>query len=71
MNEKFNNVFNCELLRDAGRTNRLEVTIYLDSKDASGEGILVHSKQNGDGFPRDNWDKFLERVTAGLEGKKA
>ena len=36
--------FQYNLYRDKGTTGRLEVTVYLNTKDDQGEGILIHSK---------------------------
>ena len=37
--------FNYYLYRDPEITGRFEVTIFLDSEDDQGEGVLLHSKQ--------------------------
>ena len=40
-------------VRQPGKTGDFEVTV---------NGVLVHSKKNGEGFPFTNWGGFLEKV---------
>ncbi len=48
-----------ELLPDQGTTGRLEVTLFLNSKDASGKnGVEVHSKAKGQGYVHKDWVGF-------------
>ena len=49
---------------DAGTTGRLEVTIYPNSLKSSGDGILVHSKAKGEGFPSRDLKAFQNKVKA-------
>ena len=56
---KYPEKFSFELLKDDGRTGRLEVAI---------NGENIHSKENGDGLiTDDNKDAFLEKVAKTLE----
>ena len=53
---------------DPGVTGRLEVTIFFNSKEAKeGQGVVVHSKSNGDDFTYKAWNKFLERLGDALK----
>ena len=52
-------VFKYYLYPDKGVTGRLEVTLYLNSTDASGEGILLHSKQASKKYIHQDYETFL------------
>eukprot|EP00347_Sterkiella_histriomuscorum_P016993 403351070 len=66
----FPKIFNYELRRDPSVTERLEVTIYPHKsyQDPTYQvGTVVHSKENGQGLVKDDWDTFLMRVKLALE----
>ena len=48
--------------RDAKKTKRFEVTLYLNSLKPNDHGILVHSKLGGDHFPFNDWAAFTQKV---------
>ena len=53
---------------DAATTGRLEVTLYANTKDDSGDGELVHSKAAGGGaINAENLDTISELIKQGLE----
>ena len=59
---KFPDMFEVELLKDAGVTGRLEVTVFIGDDDE--EGVLIHSKENGDGFVSNrNLDEFIGKIS--------
>ena len=61
-------LFQYNLYRDSGKTGRLEVTLYKDSKDdQSGEGILIHSKQETNTFPEKDIEGFLKKIEDSIE----
>ena len=43
--------------------------IYFNQKAAIGEGVLVHSKANGQGLPCDNWEAFEDRLKQAIEAR--
>ena len=47
--------------KDAGTTGRLEVKIQ---NGADGTLKLAHSKENGQGYPKEDWAGFDQRVAA-------
>ncbi len=57
--------FRIELVKDAGVTGRLELTVFFDQQSVPADkkgGVLVHSKANGQGMGYDNWPAFEQRV---------
>jgi hypothetical protein len=62
MEAKYPGQFRFELARDAGTTGRLEVTIYLNSKERQDKsGVVVHSKKGGQGYAHNDWAGFEKR----------
>ena len=43
--QKYKGEFAYHLYRDPGVTGRLEATAYIGTKDTSGDGVILHSKQ--------------------------
>ncbi len=56
---KFPNLYQFNSYKDPGTTGRFEVTLYKNSKDDSGEGELIHSKEASGAFPSADWATFL------------
>ena len=57
--KKYQGAFKYYLYPDRGVTSRLEVTLYLNSTDVSGEGILLHSKQASKKYIHQDYETFL------------
>ncbi|CDW88911.1 UNKNOWN [Stylonychia lemnae] len=67
LNKKFPGVFNFEVSRDEGFTNRLECIVRFDyTKSKKQKDMLIHSKKAGMGQPSDNWNGFLDRAKEAL-----
>ena len=61
-------LFQYNLYRDSGRTGRLEVTLFKDSKDDQDEsGILIHSKLETNAFPEKDIEGFLKKIEDHIE----
>ncbi len=68
LEEKHPGKFLIGMKSDPGVTGRLEVTIYFNTKNPKeGEGVVVHSKANGDDFTYKNWNKFLAKVADAIK----
>ncbi len=64
--KKYEGQFQYNLFRDPKTSGRLEVTVYLNSKDDSGEGILIHSKASSKKYIHQDYETFLALVEDAL-----
>ena len=57
-----------DLIQDPGTTGRLEVLIYPNYRQkGQKEGITIHAKSKGQGYPSSNWEAFLAKVDAAIK----
>lgn len=67
---KYPKQFKVQLNQDSGVTGRLEVTIYFNQQDAPAEdaknGVVVHSKAKGQGYPYTDWKGFDARFAGAV-----
>ena len=61
-------VFQYNLYKDKGQTGRLEVHMFLNTKDDTdnAEGILLHSKMETGKFIENDLQTFLKRIDDSL-----
>ena len=56
--EKFKYILN----KDKVIKGRFEVVMHFNQTEDTGKGVLVHSKVNGQKFPKDDWLGFDRRI---------
>ena len=56
---KYPGKFCFELTKDKGVTSRLEVTAFMNK---TTQGIPLHQKSRGEGYPQNNWDQLFKRI---------
>ena len=60
-------VFKYVLVKDAGITGNLEITLgKLGAVDTS-SAKKVHTKREGQGYPHSNWEAFHERLDKAMK----
>ena len=48
---------------DSGRTGRLEVTVFKNSKtDGMVNGVVIHSKASTGKYPSADWENFMKKL---------
>eukprot|EP00356_Strombidium_inclinatum_P016161 CAMPEP_0170483902 /NCGR_PEP_ID=MMETSP0208-20121228/3488_1 /TAXON_ID=197538 /ORGANISM="Strombidium inclinatum, Strain S3" /LENGTH=63 /DNA_ID=CAMNT_0010757097 /DNA_START=150 /DNA_END=341 /DNA_ORIENTATION=- len=57
-----------DLYKDADFTGNLEIFLFANSDYTDeDEGVMVHSRKARRGFPKDDWDTFLQFIQNELE----